>query len=88
MTDMMPIAGEAATRLAFALMRNAYIELARALRSIVENGARELLQTVEYRIEYQLGSSAQGAPDGTPEENAIATAAGRVRGVLREALEN
>ena len=88
MTDMMPIADEAATRLAFALMRNAYIDLARTLRSIDENAARELLQAVEYRIDYQLGSTAQDASDETPQESAIATAAGRVRSVLREAIEN
>ncbi|MGH1574317.1 hypothetical protein ACRAWG_31305 [Methylobacterium sp. P31] len=88
MTDMMPIADEAATRLAFSLMRSAYLDLAHTLRSIDEDAARELLQAVEYRTEYALGSSAQDASDETPQEGAIATAAGRVRSVLREALEN
>lgn len=88
MTDMMPIADEAATRLAFSLMRNAYIDLAHTLRSLDEDAARELLQTVECRIEYRLGSSAQDAPDEPPQETVLAIAAGRVRSVLREALEN
>ena len=88
MTDMMPIADEAATRLAFALMRNAYIDLARTLRSIDENAARELLSAVEHRIDYQLGSSVQDASGETPQDKPLAIAAGRVRSVLREAVEN
>ncbi|MDP4002159.1 hypothetical protein [Methylobacterium sp. NEAU K] len=88
MTEMMPIADEAATRLAFSLMRSAYLDLAHTLRSIDEGPARDLLQAVEYRIEYRLGSSAQDASDESPQESAIAVAAGRVRSVLREALEN
>jgi hypothetical protein len=88
MTDMMPIADEAATRLAFGLMRSAYLDLAHTLRSIEEDSARELLQAVEHRIEYRLGSSVLSAPDEAAQESALALAAGRVRSVLREALEN
>jgi hypothetical protein len=88
MTDMMPIADEAATRLAFSLMRGAYIDLAHTLRGLDENAARELLQTVEYRMEDMLGAPAQDASDETPQEASLAIAAGRVRAALREALEN
>jgi hypothetical protein len=88
MVDMTPIADGAATRLAFSLMQNAYLDLARMLRSIDEDAARELLHSVEYRIEYTLGPSAPDAWDETPQEGVVATAAGRVRSVLREAVEN
>ncbi|WP_287082438.1 hypothetical protein [Methylobacterium sp.] len=46
MTDMTPIADEAATRLAFGLMRSAYLDLARTLRSIEKEPANELLGCV------------------------------------------
>jgi hypothetical protein len=77
MTDLLPIADEAAVRLSFCLMRNAYLDLARMLRSIDEDAARELLQAVEYQIEYRLGSSAKDAPGETPQETSLAAAAGR-----------
>ncbi|WP_331326200.1 hypothetical protein [Methylobacterium fujisawaense] len=88
MTDMTPIADEAATRLAFGLMRSAYLDLARTLRSIEMEPANELLRAVEHRIVYRVGSSAeQDCPDGSMQEGALALAAGRVRSVLREAQE-
>ncbi|MBE7196437.1 MAG: hypothetical protein INR70_01360 [Parafilimonas terrae] len=88
MTDMTPIAGEAATRLAFSLMRRAYLDLARTLRSIEDEPACELLQAVENRLQDRLGGSAQGDGGETPHGDAIASASWRVRRVLREALEN
>ncbi|MBY0254830.1 MAG: hypothetical protein K2X54_26175 [Methylobacterium organophilum] len=88
MTDMTPIANEAATRLAFGLMRSAYLDLARTLRGIEREPANELLRAVEHRIVYRLGSSAAlDCPDGSAQEDALALAAGRVRSVLREAQE-
>ena len=88
MTDMTPIADETATRLAFSLMRGAYLDLAQMLRRIEDEPARELLETVENRIAYRLGSLGQGFPEDAPQQSAIATAAGRVRAVLREAQES
>jgi hypothetical protein len=87
MTVMTPIADEAAARLAFSLMRSAYLDLAQALLRIDEEPARELLQTVENRIAYRLGSAGAVEADGTLQETAIAIAAGRVQTVLREACE-
>ncbi|MEE7501957.1 hypothetical protein ACLBXO_26690 [Methylobacterium sp. C33D] len=88
MTEMSPIADEAAARLAFGLMRSAYLDLARTLRGLEDETARELLRTIENRIVYRLGSSAEDAPDGSVRETALALAAGQVRAVLREAQEN
>jgi hypothetical protein len=85
MTDMTPIADEAAARLAFSLMRGAYLDLAQTLLRIEEEPARELLQGVEHRIAYRLGHLGQDLPDEAPQQTAIAMAAGRVRAVLREA---
>jgi hypothetical protein len=85
MTDMMPIADEAATRLAFSLMRSAYLDLAQTLVRIEAEPARELLQAVENRITYRLGSLANDGPEGAPKETALQVAAGQVRSVLREA---
>ena len=85
MTDMMPIAGEAATRLAFSLMRSAYLDLAQHLLRIEAEPARELLQAVENRIAYRLGSLAQASPNEASQESALTIAAGQVRSVLREA---
>ena len=87
MTEMKPIADEAATRLAFSLMRSAYLDLARTLRSIEKEPACELLRAVEHRIVYRLGSSLQDVSDDAPQEGALALAAGHVRAVLREAQE-
>lgn len=87
MTDMTPIADEAAARLAFSLMRGAYLDLAQTLLRIEEGPARELLQGVENRIVFRLGHLGRGLPDGAPQQTAIASAAGRVRAVLREAHE-
>ncbi|WP_149312188.1 hypothetical protein [Methylobacterium sp. P1-11] len=87
MTDMTPIADEAATRLAFGLMRSAYLDLARTLRSIEKDPANELLRAVEHRIVYRLGSAGHDCPDGSTQEGALTLAAGRVRSVLREAQE-
>ncbi|XYD08860.1 hypothetical protein R1A27_28630 [Methylobacterium sp. NMS12] len=88
MNEKTPIADEAATRLAFGLMRSAYLDLARTLRGIEDDAARELLQTVENRIIYRLGSSAENGPDGSVRNTVVALAAGQVRAVLREAQEN
>ncbi|MGH1591729.1 hypothetical protein ACRBEV_29290 [Methylobacterium phyllosphaerae] len=88
MTEMMPIADDAATRLAFGIMRSAYLDLARTLRSIEDDTARELLQAVEHRITYRLGSFEKEAPNGAKRNTALACAAGHVRAVLREAREN
>lgn len=85
MTDMTPIADEAATRFAFSLLRSAYLDLAQTLLRIEAEPARELLQAVEHRIAYRLGSLAQDAADGGPQETALAVAAGQVRAVLRDA---
>ncbi|MFC6051119.1 hypothetical protein ACFPYM_25090 [Methylobacterium hispanicum] len=85
MTDMTPIAAEAAARLAFSLMRSAYLDLAQTLLRMEEGPARALLQGVEHRIAYRLGYLGEGIPEDAPQKTAIATAAGRVRAVLREA---
>ena len=85
MTDMTPIADEAATRFAFSLLRSAYLDLAQTLLRIDAEPARELLQAVEHRIAYRLGSLATDDPDGAPQETALAAAAGQVRSVLRDA---
>jgi|GraSoiStandDraft_9_1057307.scaffolds.fasta_scaffold1008449_1 hypothetical protein len=85
MTDMTPIADEAATRFAFSLLRSAYLDLAQTLLRIEAEPARELLQAVEHRIAYRLGSLAQDESDGAPQETALAVAAGQVRAVLRDA---
>jgi hypothetical protein len=87
MTDMTPIADEAATRLAFSLMRSAYLDLARTLRSIEREAACELLRAVEHRIAYRLGSVGENPADATPQADALTVAAGRVRAVLREAQD-
>ncbi|XYD09888.1 hypothetical protein R1A27_04885 [Methylobacterium sp. NMS12] len=88
MSEKTPIADEAATRLAFGLMRSAYLDLARTLRGIEDDAARELLQAVESRIVYRLGSSVEDGPDGSVRNTVVALAAGQVRAVLREAQEN
>ncbi|QGY03008.1 hypothetical protein MMSR116_14790 [Methylobacterium mesophilicum SR1.6/6] len=85
MTDMTPIADEAATRFAFSLLRSAYLDLAQTLLRIDADPARELLQAVEHRIAYRLGSLAADHGDGRVEDSALALAAGQVRAVLREA---
>jgi hypothetical protein len=85
MTDMTPIADEAATRFAFSLLRSAYLDLAQTLLRIDAEPARELLQAVEHRITYRLGSLATDHGDGRVEETALALAAGQVRAVLRDA---
>ena len=82
MTDMTPIADEAATRFAYSLMRSAYLDLAQTLLRIDAEPARELLQAVEHRIAYRLGSL---ATDDVAGESALNVAAGQVRAVLREA---
>ena len=71
MTDMTPIADGAATRLAFSLMRSAYIDLAHMLRSIEEGAALEVLEAVEYRTNYRLGSSGEDNSDRAPRQTAI-----------------
>lgn len=81
------VADEAATRLAFGLMRSAYLDLARMLRSIEEEPARELLQAVENRLHYRLGTPTPEVSTGAPRTKAIAAASKRVREVLREAVE-
>jgi hypothetical protein len=85
MTEMTPIADEAATRFAFSLLRSAYLDLAEMLLRIDRDPARELLQAVEHRIAYRLGSLATEEADGTPEGSALAVAAGQVQAVLRDA---
>ncbi|MEL6063445.1 MULTISPECIES: hypothetical protein [unclassified Methylobacterium] len=85
MTNMTPIADEAATRFAFSLLRSAYLDLAQTLLRIEAEPARELLQAVEHRIVYRLGSLARTDPDAVPEETALSVAAGQVRAVLRDA---
>jgi hypothetical protein len=85
MTDMTPIADEAATRFAFSLLRSAYLDLAQTLLRIDAEPAREVLQAVEHRIAYRLGSLASSDADGRVEDSALAIAAGQVRSVLREA---
>lgn len=87
MNDMTPIESEAATRLAFSLMRQAYLDLARSLRSIEEEPACELLQSVENRLQYRLDGSGQSDSRNSSHHEAIASASWRVRRVLREALE-
>ncbi|WP_149311594.1 hypothetical protein [Methylobacterium sp. P1-11] len=88
MTETMPSADEVATRLAFGLMRSAYLDLAQTLRGIEDDAARELLHAVENRINYRLGSSVEDGPDGSVRRTVLAAAAGQVRAVLREAQEN
>ncbi|GJE09752.1 MULTISPECIES: hypothetical protein [Methylobacterium] len=85
MTDMTPIADEAATRFAFSLLRSAYLDLAQTLLRIDAEPARELLQAVEHRITYRLGSLATDGADGLAGETTLAAAAGQVRAVLRDA---
>ncbi|MBE7196884.1 MAG: hypothetical protein INR70_03660 [Parafilimonas terrae] len=87
MTNMTPIADEAATRFAFSLLRSAYLDLAQTLLRIEAEPARELLQAVEHRVVYRLGALAQTDPDIIPQETALAAAAGQVQAVLRDALE-
>lgn len=87
MTDTIQIADEAATRLAFGLMRSAYLDLARMLRSIEDEPARELLEAVENRLHYRLGTPVQDVSPELPRTKAIVTASQRVREVLREAVE-
>lgn len=88
MKESSPIADEAATRLAFSLMRSAYLDLAHTLRSIEDEPARELLEAIENRIAYRLGSTGVDEQAGNPEETPLVLAAGRVRAVLREARES
>lgn len=85
MTDMTPIADEAATRLAFGLLRRAYLDLAQQLMRIEPEPARELLHSVEHRIVDGLGSLTLGISGGAPQETPLAVAASQVRSVLREA---
>lgn len=85
MTDMAPIADEAATRFAFSLLRSAYLDLAHTLLRIEAEPARELLQSVEHRIAYRLGSLAQTGPNASGENTPLAKAAGQVQAVLRHA---
>ena len=82
MTDMTPIADEAATRFAFSLLRSAYLDLAQALLRIDEEPARELLEAVENRIVFRLGAL---AADDHVGDAALMVAAGQVRSVLRDA---
>lgn len=85
MTDMTPIADEAAARFAFSLLRSAYLDLAQALLRIDEEPARELLEAVEHRIVFRLGTLAADDADGRVGEAALVVAAGQVRSVLRDA---
>ncbi|MCJ2017809.1 hypothetical protein MKK84_10305 [Methylobacterium sp. E-065] len=85
MNTMTPIADEAATRFAFSLLRSAYLDLAQTLLRIEAEPARELLQGVEHRIAYRLGSLARIESDAVPGETALAVAAGQVQAVLRDA---
>lgn len=85
MTEMKPIADEAATRFAFSLLRSAYLDLAQTLLRIEAEPARALLQGVEHRIVYRLGSLGQNNPAEFPEAHALAAAAGQVQAVLRDA---
>ncbi|SDM57255.1 hypothetical protein SAMN05216360_102477 [Methylobacterium phyllostachyos] len=85
MTDLKPIADEAATRFAFSLLRSAYLDLAQTLLRIEAEPARELLQGVEHRIAYRLGSLGQGDVEGHLQASALAAAAGQVQAVLRDA---
>ena len=85
MTDMTPIADEAATRFAFSLLRSAYLDLAQTLVRIDAEPARELLQAVEHRIVDRLGALAKDDVDGLVGETALSVAAGQVRAVLRDA---
>ena len=85
MTDMTPIADEAATRFAFSLLRSAYLDLAETLRRIEAEPARDLLQAVEHRIAYRLGSLAEHEPESGRSDSALAAAVAQVRAVLREA---
>ena len=85
MTDMTPIADEAATRFAFSLLRSAYLDLAQTLVRIDAEPARELLQAVEHRIADRLGALARDDINGLAGETALSAAAGQVRAVLRDA---
>ncbi len=88
MNDMTPIASEAATRLAFSLMRRAYLDLARSLRSIEDEPACELLRSIENRLKDRLDGSQQSGSEDPSRRDAMMSASRRVRRVLREALEN
>ncbi|MGU3537355.1 hypothetical protein [Methylobacterium sp. A54F] len=85
MTDMTPIAEDAAAKVAFDLLREAYLDLAQMLLRIEEEPARELLKNVEQLTSLKLSCLDHASLAGTAEQAAVAMAAQPVQDVLRAA---
>lgn len=87
MTDMTPIADDAATTMTFGLLRDAYLDLAQTLLRIEEVSARDLLQAIEKRAALRLNALEDEVLKDPLEQTALAIAAAPVLAVLREAQE-
>lgn len=87
MTDMTPIADDAATTMTFGLLRDAYLDLAQTLLRIEEVSARDLLQAIEKRAALRLTALEDEVLKDPLEQTALAIAAAPVLAVLREAQE-
>ncbi len=85
MTDLNQIADHAEARVAFSLLRDAYMDLAQTLLRIEEEPARELLRGVEQRTSLRLVTADGETASEGPGSGTFAKAAEPVCAVLRAA---